>query len=194
MPAAPTTPMPVQAPAGGFHTHDGFYLHLEGGVGSLGAKASQGGTSMELSGGGGEFALGIGGAVTPNLIIGGQFWGMSASSPTVKMNGTEVGNANGSIGLSAIGLEVTYYTSIGLYLSAVPSFATLSAENGNGGSGSTKSGFAIKLAVGKEWWVSEDWGVGLNAQYAHSSNEDSGTNPVTWGTNYFGLAFSASYN
>jgi hypothetical protein len=194
VPAAPPPPVPVQAPTGGFHTHDGFYLHLEGGFGSLGTKASQAGTSMELSGGAGEFAVGVGYAVTPNLILGGQFWGMNASSPTVKLNGSDLGSASGSIGLSAFGFEATYYfTDLGLYLSAVPSFGTLSAS-GSGSSGSTKSGFAIKLAVGKEWWVSDNWGIGLNAQYAHSSNEDSGTNPPTWATNYFGVAFSATYN
>ena len=193
VPAAPPPPMPVQAPTGGFHTHDGGYLHLEGGFGSLGSKADLGGTSMEVSGTGGEFAIGAGYAVTPNLILGGQLWGVSVSSPTVKVGGLE-GTASGSAGLTAFGLEATYYfTEVGVYLSAVPSFGTLSAS-GSGSSGSTQSGFAIKLAVGKEWWVSDNWGIGLNAQYAHSSNEDSGTNPLTWATNYFGVAFSATYN
>jgi hypothetical protein len=45
-----------------------------------------------------------------------------------------------------------------------------------------------------EWWVSDNWGIGFNAQYAHGSNEDQGTNPATFNTNYFGAAFSASFN
>ena len=185
---------PAAQAQSGFHEHDGFYLHLEGGFGSMSSKASQPGLDAELSGGSGEFAIAIGGAVTPNLVLAGQLWGISASSPDVKLNGTSYGSANGSLGLSGIGLEITYYfMPLNLYLSAVPSIATLSANSGNG-SASTKSGFGLKLAVGKEWWVSQDWGIGLNLQYAHSSNQDSGTNPPTWGTNFFGLAFSASYN
>jgi hypothetical protein len=177
------------------HTHDGFYLHLEGGVGSMSSSASQAGLDVELSGGTGEFAAGIGGALTPNLVLAGQFWGTNVSSPKVKMNGTTLGSASGSLGLSGIGLEITYYVMPhNFYVSAVPSFGTLTASSG-GSSYSTKSGFAIKLAAGKEWWVSDDWGIGLNLQYAHSSNQDSDlAGAPTWGTSWFGVAFSATYN
>jgi opacity protein-like surface antigen len=137
----------------------------------------------------------LGGAVVENFIIGAHFWGIAVSSPTVEVNGQSLGSISDStLGLSGFGLNLTYYfMPLNLYLSATPSIGVLSAKQG-GSSSETENGFALRLAVGKEWWVSDNWGIGLNVQYAHSSNKDKGTNPPTWGSNWFGVAFSATYN
>ena len=55
-------------------------------------------------------------------------------------------------------------------------------------------GFGAKLAVGKEWWVSDHWGLGLAAEAVLAITPDSGTNPPTWTTFGGGLTFSATYN
>lgn len=185
----------ARAQPAGYHEHDGFYLQMDLGLGAMGTKASSGGTDVELSGGAGQFSLALGGAVTPNFIIAGQLWGVSVSEPDVKVNGQSIGSAtDSSLGLSGVGLNLTYYfMPINLYVSATPSIGMLSTKQG-GQTYETKNGFALRLAVGKEWWVSDNWGIGLNLQYAHSSNEDKGTNPPTWATNWFGVAFSATYN
>ncbi len=176
------------------HEHDGFFLQLDGGVGSMTSTASQGGVDAKLSGTAGEFSVSIGGAITPSFVLGGQFWGTSVSSPKYELNGTSYGSTGTTLGLSAVGVNLTYYVMpINLYLQATPSIGWLSEESG-GASTSTKSGFAIRLAVGKEWWVSDNWGIGLNVQYAHSSNQVDVANAPTWGTNWFGVAFSATYN
>ncbi len=195
---APPPPPPgyaaPPAPAG-YHEHDGFFLQLDLGLGAMSSKASSGGTDVELSGTAAQFSLALGGALTPNFIVAGQLWGVTVSSPEVKVNGQSLGSvSDSSIGLSGIGLNLTYYfMPLNFYLSATPSIGRLTAKQG-GQSADTKNGFAIRLAAGKEWWVSDNWGVGLNLQFAHSSNEDTGTNPPTWGTNWFGVAFSATYN
>ncbi len=183
------------ARAGGLsHTHDGFFLQLDGGLGAMSSSASQGGIDMKLSGTAGEFSITLGGALTQSLVLGGQFWGVTVSSPKYELNGVSYGSADTTLGLSAFGLNVTYYVMpLNLYLQATPSIGILSAKSG-GSSASTENGFAIRLAVGKEWWVSDNWGIGLNVQYAHASNKDKGTNPPTWATNWFGVAFSATYN
>lgn len=176
-------------------THDGFYLRLDGGIGSLKSTASSGGLDAELSGTSGLFSISIGGALTPNFIIGGHLWGGSVSSPDVKLNGQSVGTTGSpTLTLSAIGVDLTYYfMPINVYLTATPSIASLSVK-ANGQTFDTKNGFAIRLAAGKEWWVSDNWGLGFNVNFAHSSNEDQGTNPPTWSSNMFGVAFSATYN
>jgi len=67
----------------------------------------------------------------------------------------------------------------------------------NGTNGSSEAGFGAKLALGKEWWVSDHWGIGLAGQLTFGSNadQDNGTgNTPTWKTITPGLAFSASFN
>ncbi len=179
----------------GYHEHDGFFLQMDLGLGAMSSKASSGGTDVELSGTAGQFSIALGGVVAPNFIVAGQLWGVSVSSPDVKVNGQSLGSvSDSSIGLSGIGVNLTYYfMPINIYVSATPSIGVLSAKQG-GNSYDTKNGFAIRLAAGKEWWVSDNWGIGLNLQFAHASNEDKGTNPPTWATNWFGIALSATYN
>jgi hypothetical protein len=177
----------------GFQEHDGFYLRLDAGGGYMGSSASSGGTSMKLSGAAGEFSVAAGGAVTDNFIIAGQLWSVAVSSPTVTINGMSGSTSDSSLGLTGFGVDLTYYfMPTNIYVSATPSIATLSVSQG-GASASTKSGFAFRLAVGKEWWVSDNWGLGLNAQYIHSSNPDQGS-PFTFGSDWFGAAFSATFN
>lgn len=179
----------------GFHEHDGFFLQMDLGAGPMSSSASSGGFDVELSGTAAQFSMAIGGAVVPNFIVAGHLWGASVSSPDVKVNGQSFGSVSDStLSLSGIGVNLTYYfMPINIYVSATPSIAGLSVKQG-GQTFDAKNGFAIRLAAGKEWWVSDNWGLGLNLQFAHSSNEDQGTNPPTWGTNWFGVAFSATYN
>jgi opacity protein-like surface antigen len=198
--AAALLAAPAARAQSGVHTHDGLYLHLEVGVGALASSASQGGTKLELSGGGGGFGLSLGGAVTPNLVLAGQLWSNAVSKPTAKLNGTKLATTSSdSFGLAGIGLEVTYYVMpLNLYLTAVPTAATLSMKS-DGTSGSTKTGFALKLAVGKEWWVSDNWGLGLNVQYIYGTNKDkddvNATFPgATFTSGWFGVALSGTYN
>jgi hypothetical protein len=193
--AAPPAPAPIPARPPGYHTHDGFFLQMNLGLGAMNSKASQDGFSAELSGGAGEFGIALGYALTPSFIIAGDLWGVSVPDPTVKFNGTSVDAGDTTYGLSAIGVNLTYYfMPHNFYVTVVPSIGALTAESG-GTSSDTESGFAIRLAVGKEWWVSDNWGLGLNLQYAHSSKKDSpDSGAPTWGTNWFGVAFSATYN
>lgn len=181
-------------PRAGVRTHDGFFLQMDLGLGGFGTSAEQGGTEMELSGGAGQFSIGVGGAVTPNFILAGQLWGVSAPDPTVELNGADLGEADGTVSLSGIGVQAVYYfMPINLFISVTPSITQVSFDDGTA-TGETETGFGLKFAVGKEWWVSDNWAVGLNGQLAYSSNDDKGAGAPTWGTGWFGVAFSATYN
>ncbi len=186
--------------AGGVHEHDGFYLNMDLGVGGMSSSAgiqdpTFGSLDTKMSGGAGEFSIALGGAVTPNFVLAGRYWGVAVPSPSLDVNGQSAGSqSDTTLGLSGIGLDLTYYfMPVDLYLTATPSFGMLSVQSA-GTTYKTDTGFALRLAAGKEWWVSDNWGLGLNLQYAHSSNKDQGTNAPTWGTNWFGVAFSATYN
>jgi len=172
-------PAPTAAPAAalatppGYHKHDGFYLQLGLGGGALSSKASAGGLDLELSGGGAVFNVALGVAVSQDFLIGGRVFSASVASPTVKLNGTDLGNAEGNYGLVGYGLDLTYYFSpSNFYVSGSPAMTRLTSDDGSGNSSASDWGFGFRLAVGKEWWVSENWGLGLDLEYAYSSNQD----------------------
>ena len=198
--AAVAQDAPPPAPAGGYSTynrHFGFFIRPELGFGYFGASASQGGMDVKVSGGGGVFALGIGGAVSENFIVAGQVWDYIASSPTVKVTyggSTLSGTSDGSAGLVGYGVLLNWYLQpSNLYLAVTPSFTKLVSSDGTTNS-TSEWGFGARLAAGKEWWVSDHWGIGLAASLALSSNKDTGSGAPTWGSAAFGLTCSATYN
>ncbi len=188
-------PPPAPAPQPYYstvHRHLGFALRLDGGLGYTNSSESVYG--MEMKGGSGTFGLVVGGALAENLILGADIWGTSAPSPTITVGSSSFSTTDVSFGLTGIGVNVTYYfMPANVYVSLSPSIASLSLTSG-GVSASTKNGFGMKMAVGKEWWAGDHWGLGAAAQFFFASNEDQGTNPSTFSTNAFAIAFSATYN
>ncbi|HSN90753.1 MAG TPA: outer membrane beta-barrel protein [Anaeromyxobacteraceae bacterium] len=179
----------AQAP--GAHQHDGFYLNLDLGFGAMSSSTTSLGSDLKLSGAAGEFSVAAGFALTNNFIIAGQVWGTSVSDPTLEVDGVDLGSADATLSLTGVGLNLVYYfMPLNLYLSATPSLAMLSLESG-GLTYDTENGFGLRFAVGKEWWVSDNWAIGLNGQIAFTSNDDAGS---TWTTRWFGVAFSATYD
>lgn len=190
----PVEPQPSGRRASpGYHTHDGFFLQLNSGIGGLSSSASQGGDEAKLSGAMGSFSATIGGAVVPNLIVGGQIWDVVALAPDLEVSGQTRSGADATLALVGFGLNVTYYVMpVNIYLSATPSIGGLSVKS-FGNTIDYDGGFALRLAAGKEWWVSGNWGIGVNVHYAYGSNKQQQGGP-TWTTNAFGVAFTATYN
>jgi hypothetical protein len=171
--------------------HLGFALRLDGGIGYTGTSATVFGSDVSIKGGSGAFGLVIGGAVAENFILGADLWDTVAFSPTV--NGAST-SGNTSLTLAGFGVNLTYYfMPANVYVSLSPSVTTLSLTSG-GVSGSTDTGFGMKLGVGKEWWVSDHWGLGVAGQFFFSSNNDNGSGSPKWSTTAFAVAFSATYN
>jgi hypothetical protein len=49
--------------------------------------------------------------------------------------------------------------------------------------------------VGKEWWVSRNWGIGVAGQLVGASVKDSGAAVrPTWSVGSFAIAFTATFN
>jgi hypothetical protein len=187
----------AQAPSpqyGMFNRHAGFYLNLDLGFGYLGSSASQAGTDVKLSGGAGAFSVAIGGAVQENLILAGQFWFYNVADPTVTVGGQSATASGANVGLTGFGVDLVYYMMpTNLYLSIAPAITSLSVEE-NGVTSSTEAGLGVRLAVGKEWWVSDHWGIGVDGNMVLASNKDKGAGAPTWGSFAIGVAFSATYN
>jgi hypothetical protein len=62
---------------------------------------------------------------------------------------------------------------------------------------SVDNGYGLQVSLGKEWWVSKNWGLGLalNISYDYFSKTDPGY-PIITPLHVFtyGLSFSATYN
>jgi len=195
---------PAAAPPGALvdptiHRHKGFFIRPELGFGYFGTSASQGGITQKLSGGGGVFALAIGGAVSEDFILAGQVWDYVASDPTLSISGGGFdgsGTVNGSAALVGYGVLLNWYFMPGnLYVAVTPSLTKVASIDENGDTDTTDWGFGARVGLGKEWWVSDHWGLGLAGSIALSSNKYSvGGGSLTYGTFCAGLTFSATYN
>lgn len=200
--AAPGYAAPGYAPPGyappppPVNLHDGFYLRLHLGVGFTNISGSNAAGEAKLSGAGPSFGIAIGGAPAPNFIIFGNLFGTSVSDPDQEVDGVPVGTASGTATLAGVGAGAAYYIQpLNLYLSGTLAGMQFQASESNGNVAiETNTGFGAQALVGKEWWVSQDWGLGVAAEFVAASMKDKVYTDTTWTATSFGLLFSATYN
>ncbi|NTW88805.1 MAG: hypothetical protein HGB26_06725 [Desulfobulbaceae bacterium] len=176
------------------HTHDGFFLRLAPGLGWMSTSEKYAGDKLETSGSSGLFNFAIGGAVAENLIVHFDMTSVSTSDPKVKINGVS-STSYGDLSTSLIGIGLTKYFSSNAYLTGVIGIANTEFES-YGTTYETDNGYGMHIMLGKEWWVSENWGLGVAGQLLYASCPD----PVGNGdkpdlkTTSIGVLFSATYN
>ena len=177
------------------HRHLGFFLRADLGVSYLQSSASDGSTSLRISGPGLSAGLMFGGALSENTILAGDLWGMSALTPKVSVAASGGSSSDSTVQLIGYGVSLTqYFMPANVYVSVSPSLVILSTSNDKGETtSSTNFGFGGRASIGKEWWVSEHWGIGVAAQFAFGVNKDKDGGP-TWTTLAGSLAFSATWN
>ena len=179
--------------------HVGFFLRFDLGLGYLGTSSSSASTSVNTlgfdsaHGVGGELGLAVGGAVAENVLLGGHFWGASAFSPRIGAGGASIPTGGDfSVTLFGIGPSLDYYIMPqNIYLTVTPSLTWVRFSDF--GSFDTAAGFGTRFALGKEWWVTGHWGLGLAGWFAFSFNKEDSGGP-TWRTYAGGLGFSMTLN
>lgn len=159
-------------------------------------------TSMELedadtklSGAGGAFGIALGFAVSDNLIVFGELFDDIAVEPTVEMGGSSAEARNVNAGVVAVGAGVAYYfMPANIYVSGTLSWGQLTAQDeDNNEIAETDFGPGLSLMVGKEWWVSDNWGLG-GALQIYGGRQKEKDIDATWNTAAVALTFSATYN
>ncbi len=188
------------ARAGGeARTHDGFFLRLSTGFGAANADISDATGSLEISGTSGDLNIAVGGMVAPNLAVHGTLWGWAMSDPDGKLTisgfGSGSGTLNGDLTMGAIGAGVTYFIMpANFYLSGSLGMGSLDGTKDM--DGKTKAGLALDGTIGKEWWVGDAWGLGLNGGISYFSSEDDTIVGIkeNWSGPAFALRFSATFN
>ena len=186
--------------------HDGFFLRIALGVG-WGGMSSDGHVlsdvdKLDLSGAGMGMSIGIGGALTDNLILYGDIFQMTLFNPEVEIDGSDVGDADSladdvGIGeearIAGLGIGLNYYfMPVNLYVGGSIGFGQAIFEDGRGDVDGSDLGLGVDLMVGKEWWVGNDWGLGVAAQVLILATEDDALGDINGQA--FNLLFSATYN
>jgi hypothetical protein len=175
--------------------HKGFFLRLDGEGGYLNSSTNVAGSSFAISGGGAGIGVSIGGAVAEDVILFGHIYDLIATNPSVSSGSSSVGTSSTSAGTVGYGIGLTYYfMPVNVYLSGTLAITVLTTES-NGTRSNTQAGPGGRIAIGKEWWVSDHWGLGLAGQLSFAFNKDTGDSGApTWSTVAPSLAFSATFN
>ena len=177
------------ASAGLPRTHDGLMLRLSGGVGFDSTELED----FELSGTGFDGNFAIGGMVGTNLALHGTLWGWDVSDPDVEIDDLE-GELQGNVSMWALGGGLTYYMMpANIYFTGSLGMGKLNYEDPDGDGSDTDMGIALDLAVGKEWWVGNSWGLGVAGSMNYHSLPDDVVDE-NWEGISFGLRFSATMN
>ena len=177
------------------HTHDGFFLRMCTGFGFGYSGVEDGaGNDDTIRGGSHASNFAIGAMVSRNLAIHADIFHVLMIEPESYVNGKSVGTAPGRYIAGGLGAGITYYfMPSNLFLSASLDFVALRADFGILNlEVETDTGIGVDFLIGKEWWVSANWGIGVAGQFVYSLV------PSQWDTTHhsFGAAvlFTATYN
>jgi hypothetical protein len=185
----------------GAETHDGGYLRLQFGYHSITMTGKSASDKVEYSGGGASVAVAGGFAVMPHLIVFAEGMLAGSANSDVKLNGLSSGSTQYGANVEGIGIGVASYFGPNLFVAASVLLADATFDDGNGNTvASSKSGVAFDLTAGKEWWVSDNWGLGVSGQMVLGSMK-MGKDPdpvlgvpADYTSIGFSLLFSATYN
>ncbi len=182
----------------GTHTHDGFYFRALFGFGSaITSFENYSGNELKFEGGAAAMRLQFGYAVMEDLIVFLDNGGTAMAEPDVTYGGNDVDRGNSEVSFSDFGIGVTYYfMPYNIYLSASLLLFYTSFE-GDYVEGETDYGVGYQISIGKEWWISKNWGIGvaLLGFYGKATatiDADNSEHDVT--SSFIGIMFSATYN
>jgi len=192
----------------GYHKHDGFYLSMNTGpvFGNVFSndKSYSSPNTMDMSGPGAVIDFKIGGAIRENLILHADIISNAVVGPTI----ISTGNINPpkvkapqtlSVGEEMYGVGITYYIMpSNILLSGtlgLGSFSIIDSKNDNNNV-ITDRGFSMQLKLGKEWWVSKNWGLGVGLTYGSTNVTNKPDNGSTEeiSSNRFGILFNTTFN
>lgn len=178
-------------------THTGFYLSGSIGPSFGDINAIQDGSRIvNVSGQVLGMDIQIGNAIRPNLILHGTVKVQTVISP--KINSTKFPDSY-SFDESFFGAGITQYTpnnffgtaNIGMayYTFSIPPTPTSFQARDV----STDPGFSFNLKVGKEWPISNKWGLGATAFFSRTALTNKDKNSTEkWDSNRFGICFYAA--
>jgi len=197
-PAANAKQSDVRVDIKGAHTHDGFYFRFLYGPAYERVIISSP-DKIEFRGSAAAVSFQFGYTIVPDFILFssmninvGPSHSVTDDQNIKNLKGYEYSSTMLGIGFSYYMMPENYYFS--MIISRY--YGDFNNEDASDEIFSTR-GVALTFAFGKEWWLSDNWGLGVSFfyTYAHAS-----TGRKYFGAKYgvndyiYGLAFSATYN
>ncbi|MDD9932007.1 MAG: hypothetical protein OXT09_00310 [Myxococcales bacterium] len=205
-------PDPFAEDEAGKHEHDGFMFRVTLGpgwgsfterssvatIGSAGSdRIELGQQVLDVSGAGLLLGLDLGTALGASTALHARLSEMSLPDPGIRADGEELAPRGDSTRAPTyLGAALSHYLMpLNLYGTASVGLAVLRQPGFDGDTSLGDVGWGLNLDVGKEWWVSDNWGVGLAARYfwlSTSANAGDGSRRDNSG-HMGGLLLSATY-
>lgn len=194
---APSAPV-AQSARPGARLHDGFYLRMRLGFGHVGLTSEVAGAETSVTGTGGTSGVALGLTFGGSFVLYAEALNNFNVDPTVKVGPSQIDTNNVTAGVFGLGPGVAYYfMPANFYVSGTLVFGNVSVTVDDMEVGETKWGPGLSFMAGKEWWVSDNWGLGVAGQFFYGSYEDKapiGGSTPTWKATAFTVVFSATFN
>jgi hypothetical protein len=182
----------------GAQEHSGFYVRLLGGPNYLSTGWNIGGAKQSYAGFGAFLDAAVGGAVLENFVVYGEATMYTLLSGTQKFTNaagaTGEGDTQNNIYTIGVGPGAAYYIMpLNLYFGGSLQVSFLRGDLVKEDNGDKPDvGLGFNFDGGKEFFVTDDWGVGANLRLSYLRNGIA--NVTTYNTIVAALCFSATFN
>ena len=155
-------------------THDGFFLKLGLGGGYTSYGNADDAVDSTLSGGAIEFDLSIGGTIADNLALYAFSAANAVPNPTLTVGSVEAESDDTVLTLRSFGVGLSYYlmpANVSLSIGAGITSAELEVRDPDSSvriTGTSDIGPYAFVGIGKEWWVGDEWGLGLGVKGSYA--------------------------
>jgi hypothetical protein len=183
----------------GAHRHDGFFFRTQFGFGSGRTVIEDfGGDDFKTKGTATTLNFQFGYSIFDNFILFLEYGASVMPESKVKYAPamTEAQKEN-DVAISTLGLGLSWYLMPYNFHISPLLFISVTEYDGAALKGDSEGGGGFGLSIGKEWWVSDNWGLGV-ALYVYSGSDtvkvkgDSTTYDVR--SSVIGIMFTATYN
>ena len=187
---------------GASETHDGFIFRYVLGVGNTSGEVSGEGAKIELTGMGTSNSILFGGSINPNLALGfelvaGNSENLDVTATNADGQSADLPSSGAKIVNFVMGPNITYFIMPeNIYLTGTVGVGQGQSSNSKYSTvGTSDLGIGFNLGVGKEWFVSENWGLGVSANIVSVSADSKDDCPTCKysGTSY-SINFTATFN
>ena len=172
-------------------------MRLQLGGGYRSASSGLGSNALQVSGAGFGGSILLGGAVSPNLFLYGEFLEELISGPTIEIGQKKVVANRASTHLYGFGPGIAYLMPRGIHFGGTLLIARMTVENDDQEVGATEIGYGLAARVGKDFWLTDHHALGIVGQFSFASMADKSTTtdkPPTFTATSFTLALSGTYN
>jgi hypothetical protein len=178
--------------------HEGFMLRMSSGFSAIGVGViPEDSPDVGAVAGGGTLNLKIGTSIVPNLVLHADLMALGASDVRAEVDdGSDDFDGEG-FGMGAAGLGVTYFIMpYNLSLTGSLMYGAFELETEQDQVYTTDYLLLGNMGIGKEWAVSQNWGLGVLANLFAGSGKGEDSNDEDFETGFMGasVSFTATYN